>query len=313
MLSAVDFINAKGLIEENNILILKLGNPNRVNNFNQMLKLLSVNIHYFSEVNIVTSQSKLSVEYELIRIFLRKKKDIFDIVLCGDFRDYYSQLLYGLTTKRKILIDDGLATPISAIKYYNNTSCLYKKKYNKLIYITYRLLGLKTENFAFSIFTAFPIPNRNMDVEINKPVVKNKRINDNVFFFGQKLSESGFISLKSEVRAIYESKCRYKHKFYYIPHRDDSLEKINLLKDAGITIKSLGMPAEIYFNNQDIIPGTISGFWTSALVTVGLKYNTLAIDCFDIRPYLDVADMSDINTAYQYYNELGLTIVEYHR
>lgn len=143
-----------------------------------------------------------------------------------------------------------------------------------ILYIQFFKPVMKT--VPIHLFTAFDVSAaRDQKVVANrfsyfKGMQHHVDLNDQqVFYFGSKYNEAGLLTLEQELSFLKKVQFFFEKKqlqMVYIPHRDDSAVKLKLLEsNFGLTVKRLGMPAEIYFIKSSTRPGYIAGACTSAI------------------------------------------------
>src|SRR5690606_6060660 len=98
-----------------------------------------------------------------------------------------------------------------------------------------------------------------------------KKIDDNIYWIGSPIVEDGIVSDEYYFSSL---KCYCKTiglncKIIYIPHRRESVDKINRIKnEIGITINYIDCPIELFFLNEDSYPKIVISFFSTALFTL---------------------------------------------
>ena len=72
------------------------------------------------------------------------------------------------------------------------------------------------------------------------------------------------------LRVVFDDlKARHeRYEIFYIPHRDDSDNKLKGVEDIGFKLKPQSMPAELIFLDSSTLPEVVAGAFTSALVNL---------------------------------------------
>lgn len=289
----------------------------------------------WSEVFSIEKTNKNTLLKKVIRIFsyyslalsLKKKYKQYDLCLfIGEFRSSWMQLSATLTNpNNKYLLDDGDIT-ISVQKKYltNNKNHPFVfdgtiKSFAKSILYLPVLLQKKSKE-KLRLFTAFnltPIGNQvieknNYSFTINK-YSSNKIKTNLVYYFGSKYSEAKLIGQEIEIdflRKVFS--CYVLENVRYIPHRDDSVEKLNAIRKLGATILEIDLPAEIYLLRSEIEPLVICGACTTVLsnakkITPEIKIQSFLLPLHHIK---DVNLREDIERSYENLAELKVDVID---
>lgn len=237
----------------------------------------------------------------------------------GESRNIDMVILGGiLRPKETILLDDGSFT-ITAQRLY-----LSKKKLPlKLDGVGTRLkLQLCKTLFNWNLeqiklpnlYSFFDLQEYMYDGQINYcEVTPRKRADldkNAVFFFGSKFSESGLLTLDLELIILRNALNNYKNKkVYYIPHRDENRSKLSAVEEMGFMIRELGVPAEVYFDNADIMPGTVVSCYSTVLYSCFKRFDNVNVVAIDILDYIQ-GNEARVNASniYPYYKDVGITI-----
>tara|TARA_B110000211_G_scaffold133702_1_gene153278 strand:- start:7103 stop:8083 length:981 start_codon:yes stop_codon:yes gene_type:complete len=310
-LSAVERLNKYP--KENAYFIVLLGDKNKKpNSFNQLSAVVESNCKVEKEERLISYSSYLELELKLIKVYIRLRLISFEKVCLGDFRDLYGHLLIrGLRVKQAVLLDDGAATIIILNRYLalGVNYPEYSSKVDKIRNLIYQVLGMN-KKFQFdwqvsSIFNLQKIKKRTKVIE-KFPIKKEK-----VYFFGSKYSEANILSVDVELFLLKKVKEFYASKeLFYIPHRGDSLNKLNNLTLLGYIVKDLKQPAELYFANSiEPLPDIISGFWTTAIYSLSRDYEFSSVDSFDITRFVDTLTIKDnAISVYNYFQSVGINV-----
>lgn len=253
-----------------------------------------------------------------------------DTLLISGFGQFRAQLLRGLLNAREVLLmDDGTATlseldnyfsrgnyaPSSLANIYSET--VFRRKLREILY-GFNIDQLKK---PFGLFTAFNLSKektKKIDVihhnfaELRKARQNQAVSETEIFYFGSPLSEKGFLALSVEVALLSQIQrlCQKRgQSFIYIPHRFDSERKINDIKEIGITVKPLGIPAELYFVKSSKIPSQIATSISTALFTVSLITPEIEAEVFSFEPYFSGTMRETAQRIETAYYEFNITIV----
>ena len=145
------------------------------------------------------------------------------------------------------------------------------------------------------------------------PERKDININDQeVFFFGSKFSERKNMTLSDELMILQRAiACFNGKKVFYIPHRDEKEEKLVEIVKLGYEIKKLGKPAEIFFDETNVMPGFVVSYFSTTLYTCSLRYANVHVFFVNVVDFL-LKDNSKISAKeiYSYYKRIGISELE---
>ena len=199
------------------------------------------------------------------------------------------------------------------IKKLKNIVKLFSMKY---------LFNLNKSNpIKYNLFTCF-----NLKINNEQLIIKNdfsyiksvfldyKVIYDEVYFFGSPLSEVEIISLDLEIEFLKKVFNYYKDKnlkFIYIPHREDSLNKINKIKQF-CNILYLDTIAEIALMTNKQLPAFIASFISTVLFTLPKIYNFKNVTSFKIPYKYVIRDdrKKSINYTYEALKKENIQIID---
>ncbi len=320
ILSAIEFCNE---YDEKPIIIVNFGNKKRVKNKSQMLSLLS------------NLPAKKVLEYKhfrnsLIRdiytfFFMLKVRNLpaSDRFLIGDFRSKIAcNLFLANRSKERIYMDDGAATIVTQIDHIQNgiyapqlrskRQRIFQSFYD--FFFNFKYSELSCPNL-YSFFTGNNLLKKGqINYRTPKELINKDKIHNTCFFFGSKYSESGLMNLDNEISCLCQIKDYYHRNninFFYIPHRDESEDKLFKIKKLGINIKVLDVPAETYFENSEKIPDHISACWSTVVYSVGKAYNLKSVISFDILDWMKSSTACHrAKTVYKFYRKCGVQIIK---
>lgn len=308
ILSAIEA--AKKFNERKAILIVGLSKGDRVNNDLQIEELVDSfcweRIFYIEQKsgrwrNFFTLYN--SFKYS----FLYKGK--VDKYFFGEYRSLPMALL-GVFLKPNdfVLMDDGSFT-ITAQNFYIRNGVfpyarktlfkLFKKKFDSIripdLFSFYKLKLIGGQ------VNYYELPKK-IEVEIDKGVA---------FFFGSKFSESKTMSFIDELLILEEVKNKYKsYKFFYIPHRDESKNKLDEISNLGFFVKKLGGPAEVYFDSVSIMPEMVFSYYSTVLYSCYIRFENVKLISVNVYGRLKNRKARlNAKEIYKYYDEISIPIL----
>ncbi|GAW96957.1 MULTISPECIES: hypothetical protein [Colwellia] len=306
MLSAISAV--KKFNQHKAILIVNLSNDvDRKKNDTQLLALIGSE---WDKVIIKKSpKGRLSALIDLLRYvipFIALYRNKINQYFIGEYRSIDMVMLnIFISPKETILLDDGSFTITAQHYYITNNITPYGNS------IKHRLLEPLIKNLKVPNLYSF------FNLELLKgqvnyfvlPVKKIININKgSVYFFGSKLSESKNVLLNDELDVLSQVLKLYEgYQVYYIPHRDENISKLNVIEKLGYCIKCLGIPAEVYFEETDIMPEIIISYYSTVLYTCYLRFKNVEIRTVNIESII-LPEKSAINAKeiYGYYKGLGI-------
>ena len=118
--------------------------------------------------------------------------------------------------------------------------------------------------------------------------------------------------LEDEIMTLRRTIERYpNYNFSYIPHRDERQEKLDTINKLGYQIKKLGKPAEIFFDETDVMPEFVFSYYSTTLYTCYIRFCNLHIISINVeRLILKKNSKVSAREIYQYYNDLGIDTLE---
>ena len=142
----------------------------------------------------------------------------------------------------------------------------------KSIYLQASFDSSNFYNF-FTMFNLKSLPNQK--IEINnfkylKSKIHNNNLSDDIIFIGAKLSEIGLIKEDYYLDILSKLLKKYKN-IIYIPHREESFDKLAKIEKMGIKIKYLNLPIELI--GTQTIPKKVISFYSTALISLKKIYN----------------------------------------
>ena len=280
-----------------------ISSPFQLFSFSELIKQKNINNYFlivliyneFELIQIKNLASSLGVkihktiigqkvfQYFLIRKLIRKLKNI-DIVIIGNFFSDPHLVFVNETKNTKIIVlDDGLNS-----KFILNS--LNKKNYPifKLLFIILFKFNLDFPK-NFSIFTMFDLKsnNRNIIIEKNQLLNTNQKIQnfnhkDFTLIIGQPFVELSILNKNFYVSLIDKLNKRFPN-VVYIPSRKENDIILNSMKqNININILRTDINIEHYLLQNKILPKTILGFTSTALVSIDKIFNKSQVN-IDIK------------------------------
>ena len=294
------------------ILIVNLSAGERLNNDKQILELTG-DVWDFVYVN-KKNKSKVRKFFDFIWmnfLFVYKYRGKINKFFLGELRNFDMVLMGNLLkSKDVVLLDDGSFT-ITAQTYYIKNGILPYAKSAK-----YKCFGfLLKKGLIPNLYSFFNLDSVLLEEQVNyfEPCVKRNVCVDKccVFFFGSKFSEGGHVSLADELNILsFVLDFYHEGTVYYIPHRDESEEKLQLISHMGYVVKNLGKPAEVYFDEAQIMPGVVVSCYSTVLYTCYSKFENVALQSINIEKFILKPDTRiNAEKIYSYYERIGIEVV----
>ncbi|HIF9411581.1 TPA: hypothetical protein ACX6R8_003496 [Photobacterium damselae] len=314
----------------NNHLIINLSNnKDRIENLKQLTLLYNDNIDNWDSIIklSLTNSPFLNVIillYYTILFYFKLGKNC-NVVFNGDFKNLYFSLWSKFLAKKKCeyIIDDGVLTITLQQMFFEKNKGIYSinrsSKFKRMIVKIYSfLLFLEIDDTPPNLCSIFKFRENKFNSQMKMLHSINKRHKkklSEIYFLGSPYSEAGIIDINTEIRLLNDIKNFFMEKndyeFYYISHRDDSLEKITLLENNDIKIIKLGMPCEKYFDESNVIPKVIASFLSTSLYTLGTRYSFDSIISFDFMKYIsDRETLERVYGLYTYYKKSNIKVIK---
>ncbi|MBT7558595.1 hypothetical protein HN615_16980 [Candidatus Woesearchaeota archaeon] len=312
--SPLQIINAIEAIHhfkcKNNILVINY-KPRQDKNNSQMDDL--VEYHKWDEVIKVGSGSRRSKFLIYVKLIRRLKKVQYDYVFVAGFTSAIYTILANLKKNKLFIIDDGVGT----IAAYNYTFAPNKPMKLRLKHIRFWLFGIRTKfNDRVDLFTYFNLKSLpHVSVERNnlswfRKEYTSDATKDNVVYF---------LGLPHENDENHEAYAKILNKFIqkqslkvvYVPHRYEKIRKsMQLVFDQfDVEVRQLGMPVEMYFLTNKIIPNTVSGVGSSAFFTLAFLYPETKYQ--SINHICNKSETHEIKEINKHLSEIGVEILNF--
>ena len=235
-----------------------------------------------------------------------------ETIVCTHFTGINALFLSALIkAKKKVLIDDGIGTPVII-----QEPKLFSKKYKYrlrffLVKTSLLFYGVRLKNIEQVInsineyWTVYNSNSMNSNMKIKRIDFFNKSqmiLKGKTCFIGAPMMDFGLVSVDSYKQLLQSVGDKFG-TFVYYPHPDE--KKINDLNIDGIEVKQNNTNIEDAFN-QSGVPQTVIGFTSSALLNLSnCKYEDKKPHFFYIKKevygtykdqlYYDVLERNGIN------------------
>jgi hypothetical protein len=304
-IEAVHHFNLK-----NNILLINY-KPRQDKNNTQMNDL--VKYHDWDAVIKVGTGGRRSKFLTYVKLIKKLKKVQYDYVFVAGFTSAIYTILANLKKNKLFIIDDGVGT----IAAYNDTFAPNKPMKLRLKHMRFWLFGIRTKfKDRVDLFTYFnlkPLPHvsveRNSLSWFRKEYTSGATTDDAIYFLG----------LPHEDGENHEAYAKILDKFIqsqslkvvYVPHRYEKIrESLKSVFDRfDVEVRQLGMPVEMYFLTNKIIPHTVAGVASSAFFTLAFLYPDAKYQSiYHICNKSETREMKEIN---KHLSEIGVEILDF--
>lgn len=245
--SPLQLICMSQFIKEDDLLILR---PTSSSTQQQLietmncLKLDGLRVKIFSGNNKIKRLYALLISLTLSIFYRRSTWHI------GYFRSKLAYYILKMNPRRKLYIyDDGGAT-LSVIKEIN---------WEKFFNIKYRTI-FAVDDVYYRFVEKITLDKR-MIKQTSKPALSLEHI-----FIGTKLVEIGKLSLDDYLDTLKKLR-KLKNVKHYLQHRDESIDKINIIKSLGFEIVSINVPFELAILSNQLNVKQVYGVLTTVLLT----------------------------------------------
>lgn len=236
------------------------------------------------EINPLFSNFDSNIQLFLLLKKFAKKNIALNKIFIGEYRSFHMRKFFDyFPESESFCLDDGNITyqiynfiQQDKDEYYFNNGIkgLFKKIVYKMQSILFRLNSLKIKR-DIKLFTCFDIPKTDRHITHNFSNMKKeyKILNSKniVYFYGAyleivEISKEKQIEFISQVIDFFE---KMNLEIVYLPHRLESEEKINLIKNKlNLQIVRNEFPAEIQLLIDGFVPEYVASFGSSILITL---------------------------------------------
>jgi hypothetical protein len=314
-LQLLSAIEAKRIFAHKSILIVNISNITISDN--QIMALLKddewFKIHILKRSKNRRWNTLLTISRTILLYFKYQSK--IRNYCYGEFRNIdMTALGVALKPEKLILLDDGTFT-ITAQNHYikNNKTAFNVNTITPFIYSNFFKIDLKVA-LVPDLFSFFDFKDSLLDGQTNyfqKQQKKKIKLDLNkVYYFGSKSSEAGHLALDTELMILRFVIKRYnQYKIQYIPHRGESSSKLELIKQLGYTVEPLGCPAELFFDETEVMPHTIISCYSTTLYSCFSRFSNVNIISIDILTHIIDSDARiNAECIYSYYKDIGMYI-----
>lgn len=320
LISAVEAIN---YFRHGRVLIIARLAKDRTENNEQFRKVVnSLLIPKVIFLDSYTSRYVNILGRIFLYIFLRVFSCKIDSISIGEWRSTWMHRCIEISRKCKAtLLDDGLSTRTSLI---NNINLGFHNKlqissadtglWNGIVERSFRLIGSRrSSHYNFSVFSTCCSQNDSTTVSVishNFESLSRRLVpsmTEDILYFGSKLSEAGLLTNEDEVTLLQVIFNRLSDLFptkriYYIPHRDESDQKLLMIKQTGFNIKKLGLPAEVYFILNPKLPCVIASMYSASIYNLSKIFTFRRVLFFRIPEfYLSKERLEVLRDLYKFF------------
>jgi len=249
----------------------------------------------------------------------------------GEFRSPWMHFFRpALKPKETFLIDDGAAIINVKRKFID------KGVYFPLEYFSRRIIKRFTYWLSYYNYSAFSFSDSPINIcstfsglnfGVNDHLISfdnvrsifNKKStlpsDKVVLYFGSKFSEAGMWGYEDEIQFLWHVKKFYESKdmsIIYFPHREESSEKVDVLRDQmKMSIKYLDEPAEAFLLQLPDGEYECAAVYSSVLNSFRVIFPDRVCRAFRPQPHPWAAELKpQIEEVYSYYESIGVEVVE---
>lgn len=315
-----------------NGIIYRLSGESRKRNDEQILRVIEMGQWSFIEQVQLSKETGVRWHLKFRRYILnlnkrfeKKVKNLF----IGEFRDHWMHLVrINIAPEKYILIDDGAATLTVKRRYIDkqiyypddiwHSNNFIKNLAKRLIYI-----GIvdKTEIKKPLVYaSAFLKSESEFNIDFSWSRLRLKGAQSlkidqvqKAYFFGSKYSEAGILSLDYELNFISDVVRYYRNKgldLVYCAHRDESDEKLNLIRRLGqVEVIAPKLPAELFILESHGQVAEIAAAYSSVLNNLRLIVPDKPIVSFRLSDEeINSKNKEDIKNIYDYLERSGIIV-----
>ena len=295
---------------KNNILLINY-KPRQDKNNTQMNDL--VKYHDWDAVIKVGTGGRRSKFLTYVKLIKKLKKQSYNYVFVAGFTSAIYTILANLKKNRLFIIDDGVGT----IAAYNNNFAPNKPMKLRLKHMRFWLFGIRTKfKDRIDLFTYFNLKSLpHVSVERNDlswfrgKYTSNSITDDSIYFLGlPHEDDEDHEKYAKKLDIFFQDQ---HHKVIYVPHRYEKIRKsLQTVFDRNtVEVRQLGMPVEMYFLTNNIMPKTVAGVGSSAFFTLAFLYpDTKYQSIYHICNESETREMKEIN---KHLSEIGVEILDF--
>jgi hypothetical protein len=314
---------------QKNGVISRLSGKGRERNNEQICKVLEWGNWSFKDTVEFSSKGgvlwHLDARRYILKIKERFRNEVGNLFL-GEFRSQWMHSVRSvIDPESTILMDDG-AVIVAVNKKYLKNGIFYPRD----IFHDTRNIKSKIRNLFFlglledqvlskPLLTASAFLGDDADYRIDfSGILRNKKYkpvcSDGIaYFFGSKYSEAGILSRNYELRFILKIKEYYESRgleFCYCAHRDESSEKLDLLRLVyGVNVVLPDLPAELFLIENPERIAAIAAAYSSVINNLRFIFPNELITSFilDLEK-VNEKNKSDIEEVYKHFEEIGVFV-----
>jgi hypothetical protein len=307
-------------VGQENGVICRLSGKGRERNDEQICKVLEWGNWSFKDTVQFSSKGRILWHLNARRCILKiKEKYRNDVqnLFFGEFRSHWMHSVRSvIDPERTVLMDDGAVT-ITVDKKYLKKGIFYPKD----IFYNSRDINSKIKSLFFwglledqvlskPLLTASAFLGSDADYLIDfSGVLKNRKYDcvgsgEIAYFFGSKYSEAGILSRNYELSVISKIKEYYESRgleFCYCAHRDESSEKLDLLRLVyGVNVVLPDLPAELFLLENPERIAAIAAAYSSVINNLRFIFPGELITSFMLDlEQVNEKNRSDIKEVYK--------------
>jgi hypothetical protein len=284
-------------------------------------KIIKLGTHQYATLN--------HLQILALYLFLLLCRSRIRNLVIGEWRSDWMQRCIDISRKNEVILcDDGIImVDILRNKLEKDVRWKASEGSTRLKSIVKktitRMLGSRGVHDAkFRLFTAFfdKADSNKVTIDHNSYDYIKSKLNakspSGVYYFGTKYSEAGYFSLGVELRFLngvfrFLREREKSEPIFYVPHRDDSVEKIKAVEKIGFKVLYLESPAELYFLSAETFPKSISGAFTTAVANLSSIYKPQNVTLFRLPIEEIVSEKREhVETIYDFYEKRGFSVID---
>ncbi|AFL69179.1 polysialyltransferase family glycosyltransferase [Sulfurospirillum barnesii] len=248
----------------------------------QMREMLSM-CEYEELIEMPPSKSNY---FRYVALTLKLKKQRYNFIFFGNLGSFQKLLLANLEYEKSYLLEDGTSTLV----FHKELS--EEKQHVSWRDIRFLLAGLHIKRKKpVDYFTIFDLERKGKEEIVQHSFEYLKLrfcqkflLTNEIYFLGQNLVKSGWVSEEAYVYYIKTIKNYFKNeKIIYIPHRAEMIDsKLRRIEDENFIIFENTMPIELYFMQQKIKPKKILSFYSTSLFTLAKIFDKTLVISYGI-------------------------------
>ncbi|USV58831.1 hypothetical protein [Aeromonas encheleia] len=210
-------------------------------------------------------------------------------IVVGNYDSKFIKFLLGRQQSKVLLVDDGAKSLSQQSRFSDKNNIDFFSMYELVAWDNQQVYRNKYQGLH-SILDGS----------------NNKKNESQVLFLGAKLSEINFLTEDKYLNYIRQIQSHYALEgliLVYVPHRGESLEKLNAIRSSlGIEIQILDYPIELIGVYQENIPYKAASFYSTALFSLNVIYG-VEVDCFEFD-FTELPNKEAIKEVYDLYRDI---------